>query len=304
MKFFLSILLAFASVVALKAQTNDSVPATAVESTEAAAQAAPGAPVDASAAPVDGAATEKPAAPVKVDAEKLAQQADSAYSKDNYILAESLYLQALKVGGSSSTLFYNLGNAYYRQGMYGKAIVNYERALKLDPTNGDARANLEFVNSKITDKQIDNGSYMSSLWDGLVSLFTANGWAILSLVLFALFLGGAALYIFSTTIVVKKASFFGGLIVLVLTVISTIVAFDAADRVNSNRYAIIIPPAAQLSTSPREARSQSEQAFLLHEGTKVEVIDSLSTAGEGTWYEVVVGRGDRAWIPATAVERI
>ena len=74
--------------------------------------------------------------------EELAQSGDSAYAADNFVLARELYTEAMKTGGSSAVLFYNLGNAYYRQGNLGKAIVNYERALKLDPTNADARENL------------------------------------------------------------------------------------------------------------------------------------------------------------------
>lgn len=236
--------------------------------------------------------------------EQLAQMADSAYSADNFQMAEQLYLQALKEGGSSSVLFYNLGNAYYRQGNLGKAIVNYERALKLDPTNADARTNLDFVNSKITDKQIDSGSYLDSVWDGTVGMFRPDTWAVIALVLFAIFLGAVAVYIFSSAVTVKKTSFFGGMIVFVVTVVAVVISFAAANRVNSNNYAIILPPASQLSTSPREARSQAEQAFLLHEGTKVEIIDSLATSADGTWYEVMVGHGERAWVKSTEVERI
>lgn len=243
-------------------------------------------------------------APEILSGEILAQKGDSAYSADNFVLAESLYLQALKKDGSSTQLFYNLGNAYYRQGNLGKAIVYYERALKLDPTNVDARSNLEFVNSKIADKQIDSGSYLDSIWDGTVGMFHPDTWAWIALILFAVFLGALAVYIFSSTISVKKASFFGGLIVFVVTVGAVIVAFAAANRVNSNQYAIILPPASQLSTSPREARSQAEQAFLLHEGTKVEIIDSISGGAEGAWYEVLVGHGERAWVKASEVERI
>lgn len=280
MKLIYSIVLIFVSVLAVKAQTADSIvrPAAA-----------------------DG---EAPRKTVTLSAEALAQQADSAYSADNFVMAEALYLKALKSGGSSSILFYNLGNAYYRQGNLGKAIVNYERALKLDPTNSDARANLNFVNSRITDKQIDSGSYMYSLWEGAVGLFRADTWAIITLVLFAVFLGAVAAYIFSSAVIVKKASFFGGLIIFVMTVCAVIISFSAANRANSDNYAIILPPSSQLSTSPREARSQSEQAFLLHEGTKVEVIDSIANPGEGMWYEVLVGHGERAWVKASEVERI
>lgn len=241
---------------------------------------------------------------MRLPAELLAHQADSAYSADNFLLAEQLYLRVLETGGSSTALFYNLGNAYYRQGNLGKAIVNYERALKLDPTNRDARANLEFVNSKITDKQIDSGSYMMSVWDGAVGMFHADTWAVISLILFAVFIGAVAAYIFSSAVAVKKASFFGGLVVFFVTVCAVIISFAAANRVNSADYAIILPPASQLSTSPREARSQAEQAFLLHEGTKVEIIDSIPGQGDGMWYEVMVGHGERAWVKADEVERI
>ena len=239
-----------------------------------------------------------------LSAETLAHKADSAYSADNFLLAEQLYLRALRTGGSSTAIFYNLGNAYYRQGNLAKAIVNYERALKLDPTNRDARANLEFVNSKITDKQIDSGSYMMSLWDGAVGMFHADTWAVITLVLFAVFLSAVAVYIFSSAVAAKKASFFGGLVVFMAMVCAGVISFAAANRVNSSDYAIILPPASQLSTSPREARSQAEQAFLLHEGTKVEIIDSIPGQGDGMWYEVMVGHGERAWVKAAEVERI
>ena len=121
-----------------------------------------------------------------VSGNELVQRGDSAYTADNFALAEQLYTAAMKESGTSSTLFYNLGNAYYRQGNLGKAIVNYERALKLDPTNDDARANLEFVKTKITDRQIDSGSIMEKLRDGIVEYFHADTWAWITVVLFAL----------------------------------------------------------------------------------------------------------------------
>lgn len=291
MKLIYSILFLMVAVLTMGAQATDSV--VAENPAEGPAQVADTLPEEGG---------EEPAA--IISGEALAQQADSAYSADNFVMAEALYLKALEAGGSSSTLFYNLGNAYYRQGNLGKAIVNYERALKLDPTNADARANLEFVNSKITDKQIDSGSYMDSVWEGTVGMFHADTWAIVALVLFAIFLGAIAAYIFSSAVAVKKASFFGGLVVFALTVCAVIVSFAAANRVNSDRYAIILPPSSQLSTSPREARSHAEQAFLLHEGTKVEIIDSIANPGEGMWYEVLVGHGERAWVKASEVERI
>jgi fatty acid-binding protein DegV len=85
---------------------------------------------------------------------------------------------------------------------------------------------------------------------------------------------------------------------------STIISFSAAKRVENNSYAIILPPSSQLSTTPREARTRSEEAVLLHEGTKVEIIDSIATSADGKWYEVRVGSTERAWIKSGDVERI
>lgn len=236
---------------------------------------------------------------------ELAQQADSAYTQDNFALAEKLYLESIRQDGTSSTLFYNLGNTYYRQGNLGKAIVNYERALKLDPTNTDARDNLEFVKSKITDRQtVDDSSITIAFWNNIVGLFQANTWAWIAVALFAICLGAMLIYVFSSVVTVKKICFFGAIIVFMLCALSIVISFSAANRVNTHNHAIILPPSAQLSTTPREARTASEEAFLLHEGTKVEIVDSVATPGEGTWYEVAVGAGDRAWIKASDVEKI
>lgn len=250
----------------------------------------------------DKVGTELPS--VSASASALISQADSAYAADNFPMAERLYKDALIHHGSSSVLFYNLGNTYYRQGNLGMALVNYERALKLDPSNSDARINLEFVKGKIADRQIDEGSIMETLWDNTVTLFKADTWAWIAVVLFALFLAGLVTYLFSRVVIVRKISFFGGAIVFILCAAAIIISFAAANRIESDNWAIVLPPASQLSTSPREARTQSEEAFLLHEGTKVEIVDSVQTSGEGKWYEVLVAGRERAWIKAADVERI
>lgn len=234
----------------------------------------------------------------------LTEKGDSAYEADNYAQAEQFYLLALKQEGASPSLYYNIGNACYRQGSLGKAVVNYERALKLDPTDEDARANLEFVQSKLADKQLDDGSIMTRISDRTISAFKADTWATVAVSLFALFIACMAVYLFANAVMVRKISFFGGIVVFIATFIAVIISFAAANRKDSSDYGVILPPAAQLATSPREARSQSEQAFLLHEGTKVLIVDSISTATEGKWYEVRVGARDRAWIKAEEIEKI
>ena len=97
----------------------------------------------------------------------ILQQADSAYTADNFQEAAAAYQHVINTEGTSAEILYNLGNCYYRMGEFGKAILSYERALRLDPTSEDARNNLEFVNSKIADRPGERGSFLGNALDAL-----------------------------------------------------------------------------------------------------------------------------------------
>lgn len=240
-------------------------------------------------------------------ATNLSEQADSAYMRDDFATAATLYQQIIDEEGTSSDLYYNLGNVYYRQGMLGKAILYYERALKLNPTNEEALSNLAFVNSKITDIPGDKGTFISNTFNNIVAKLHSNTWAAIAIISFILLLIGIAMYVFSSNITIRKSGFFGGLILLVATIIANIFAYMAALRSTSNNEAIIISPSTLLSTSPREPKDRSEEAMLLHEGTKVEILDSVKNGIDSTaiiWYDVQVDNTHRAWIKSSAVEKI
>lgn len=240
-------------------------------------------------------------------AASLSEQGDSAYTADDYQRAAALYTKAAEIEGTSSTLFYNLGNTYYRMGQLGKAILNYERALKLDPTNEDARANLAYVNSRIIDQPGDRGSVMSKIIDDTASSAHSNTWSWISLGCFTLLLGAVAVYIFSDNVALRKVSFFGGLALFALTIAGIILAIIAADKATSTERAVVIAPSTQLSTSPRQPKDKTEQAMLLHEGTVVEIIDSVATPADSVnpvWFDVRVDNANRAWISKSDTERI
>ncbi len=246
-------------------------------------------------------------APFSISASTLVEQADSAYSNDNYKEAVKLYNEVINTEGTSSNLYYNLGNSYYRLGQLGKAIICYERALILDPTNGDAKANLQFVNSKITDKPIDSGTFISNTLGKVLNLMHPNTWAMMTLIIFFVLLIGVALYIFSSSILVRKIGFFGGLISLLIFIIMLIFSFMAANKATTHTNAVITVPSSILSTSPRQPKDRTEEAVLLHEGTKVEIVDSVTSRKDSItdkWYEVKIDHTNRAWINSSAVEKI
>lgn len=240
-------------------------------------------------------------------ATNLTEAADSAYMSDNFKEAIDLYEQAIRDNGSSSLIYYNLGNAYYRNGNFGKAILNYERALKLDPSNEDAKTNLNFVNGKITDKPVDYSSLTDKIHAKTVTFMSADLWAWTTLALFIAFMLSVAGYIFCSSIILRKICFFGGLVLFVFTLTGIIISFNAAARTTATDKAIVISEAVQLGTSPRTPKNKAEQAFLLHEGTKLTIVDSLNVTTDSLpskWYEVNVDSEHRAWINSKDIEKI
>ena len=237
----------------------------------------------------------------------IGSRADSAYNKENYREAIELYRQSIELEGKSSTAYYNLGNAYFRNDNLGMAVLNYERALRLDPTNSDARQNLEFVRSRIQDRPEDDTTFFSTIHNKVVSAFTPDTWAWLAFAIFVLLAGAVALYIFSNEIVLRKAGFFGGLVLLFVFAYSLFVAADAAGTAQSHESAVVTAPSTQLSSAPRAAKTASDKVVTIHEGTKVEIVDSVATPDDPAspkWYEVKINNNTRAWLRAIDVERI
>ena len=187
----------------------------------------------------------------------LADQANAAYQRDDFNSALSLYEQAAKEDGTSSLLYYNMGNTHYRLGNMGKAVLCYERALLLDPSNDDARTNLEFVNDKLQLK-IDRGSsFVSDTIGGFVRSIASDTWAHLGIASFILLLVAVLVYIFAEAVILRKIGFFGGGVLLLVSVVSNICAFYTHSIAVNKSYAIVTIPSATLSTSPRVPKDKS-----------------------------------------------
>lgn len=234
-------------------------------------------------------------------------QADSAYSAEKYSEAVALYSKAIKKYGTSSDLYYNLGDAYYRNGNLGKAMVCFKRSLRLDPTNDDAKQNVQFLKTKLIDRVGDSGSFFGNSFDAISNIASSNMWAWISFGLFVLVVTGVILYLFSNIVLVRKFGFFGGILCIVLMLVSISFSVHAHSLSVAKDEAVIIAPSTILSTSPRQPKDRNEEAMLLHEGTIVKILDSV-TSGTGDnavkWCEVQVDNAHRAWIKSTDIEII
>lgn len=237
---------------------------------------------------------------------ELALRGDEAYQTEHYSEAIAIYLEAIEKDGSSSDIYYNLGNAYYRNGQIAEAILSYERALRLNPTNAEARANLAFVNDRITDKKGESGSFLSNSFVSITNLFSSNGWAYVALMLFILTVAGVVVYFFLDSVIVRKIGFFGGILTGIMMIFCMIFAIKAKSMAEDPSDAIIVSETSVLSTVPRAPMTREEEALLLHKGTKVKILRSMSLPGDSsqTWHEVSVDNQHRAWINNDDIERI
>ena len=231
-------------------------------------------------------------------------RANQAYKQELYNEALKLYLQEAEKTGVSSALYCNIGDTYYRLKDNVHAVLFYERALLLDPSNSDARFNLEFVRGKMQLPDDAGDSWFSNWVDQTVSRFSSNTWAIIAIITFLLFLAGVAIYMFMDNVLMRKIGFFGGAVLIVACILANLAAFHVYHKATDGNGAIIMPESVTLSTAPREPRGKEEEAFKLQQGTRVEIVDSVADKANGKWLQVSTAGGHKAWVNAKEVEVI
>ena len=234
---------------------------------------------------------------VAASAQTSFERAAEAYNAQRYADAVALYDSVEVNEGVSAPLYYNRGNAYYKMGLYAAAILNYERALLLNPGDGDTRANLKLANSKITDQIEPAGKFFLTVWaQGLRDCCSGNTWAVIGIGSFLLFLLGLYFYIFVRNIKVKKAGFFVALPMFLISVVANACAIDQNKHRSAHDEAIVFSPVVTVKSTPAESGTD---LFILHEGTKVTLMEKV-----GEWMEVRIADGNRGWLPVSAIEII
>ena len=225
------------------------------------------------------------------------QNADLEYKKGNYQQAIKDYEGLLK-NGVSSELYYNLGNAYYRTDNITKAVLNYERALMLDPGNSDIRFNLQFARSKTIDKIVPADEMFFITWyKAVVNYTSVDRWASIAVFSICSVLVLLLIYLFGPNATVRKIGFFGAGLFVVLFLLTNLFAWQQKHQFDNRTGAIVISSSIGVKKTP--ARSASED-FILHEGTRVEIVDKTMAQ----WREIRLGDGREGWIPVSSIEEI
>ena len=229
--------------------------------------------------------------------EDAIKEAEAAYTQENYSQAIELYEEILKVYGDSHEIFYNLGNAYYKTGKIAPAIINYERALMINPGDADIRFNLEVAKLMKVDRIDPIGEFFLVEWfRSIQNLLSVNTWASLGIGCFILFIGCLILFFFSKWMRLRKMGFYLGIVLLLIVVCSNLFAWNQHKAIVNRNGAIIFAPTVTIKSSPD---ASGNDLVVLHEGTKVFIKSSL-----GEWYEIELEDGNVGWIPQKDLERI
>ncbi len=228
---------------------------------------------------------------------ELIQKANEAYINENYHQAIEIYEQIRQMEWESSVLYYNLGNAYYQAGQRGKAILNFERALRLDPNDEAVRHNLRIARAELPERFEQLPQLFFLDWrDGFVRLLPVDGWAAtIAVLVMAISLCIGLFFMFKNR-VLKKTLFITGIVLLIFLFLSLYAANRQYHFHHVRQEAIVMSPRVTAKSAPGE---RGIDVFVIYEGVKVVIQSELMD-----WYEVRLPNGNVGWINRDTLEHI
>lgn len=223
--------------------------------------------------------------------------ADSAYAQADYEKAIKLYGK-LAEQNATTDVCYNLGCAYYRIDDMAHSVLWFERALRLDPSNKDVLFNLEMARSKTIDKIVPQHEFiLFTYFKAMTNWFSLRTWTIIALLSFVMMLVLLLIFWASDSILVRKLAFSSAVLLLLISVLSNVCAVQQRNFKQTHTSGIIISPAVTVKSTPAD---NGNDLFVLHEGSKVEILDSSLKE----WCEVSIADGKQGWIPKKSFDLI
>lgn len=229
--------------------------------------------------------------------DSLWYKANDAYAMGEYDNAANTYKLIEKEGYGSAGLFYNMGNAYFKQVDKGKAILYYERAFKLDPSNNDIEVNLEIARMNTLDKIDVLPEFILSTWiKDFRNIMSSDKWGYTAIILFIITAFLMMGYNFAPTTRQRKLAFVLACVAMLFAIFSIFFAINLRSNARSNNFAIVMSPVSNIKSAPN---STGNNLFILHEGAKIEILEQV-----GGWSRIELSDGRQGWIQIADMEII
>ena len=225
----------------------------------------------------------------KADVKSVMQKGNDFYKNNQYQLAIDEYDKLIKQGYEGTSLYYNLGNAHYRLGKVGYAILYYEKALKLSPNDEDVKHNLALAKLNIKDKvETLPPFFIFNIWESVLASLSVSGWTVFVYIVFILFLLCVIAYFFSRTSTQQRVSFFSGAGVFAVLILVIILLAVKMNKEFNIKDGIIVSNLVTVKSSPDNS---SKDEFVIHEGLKVRLEDKVDN-----WVKIRLEDGKLGWI--------
>lgn len=230
-------------------------------------------------------------------AQSAFEQGNQFYQKEKYQEAINSYESVLASGKQSAELYFNLGNSYYKLHKVAPAIYNLEKAAQLNPSDTDIQTNLDFARKMAIDdiKEVPKVGFNKLLQD-LTSSYHFDTWAWIAIAFSFVFLGLFAGYYFSKTALKKRIYFTGMFIALLGILISISSGMYEKNRITNEKPAIVFAEKVNVKSEPK---ATSTNAFVLHEGTKVTILESIAN-----WKKIQLADETTGWIDSESIKEL
>ncbi len=229
--------------------------------------------------------------------ETLFSKATEYYNNGKYNKAIDNYMSILESGQHSASLYFNLGNCYYKLNSIGPSIYYYEKALLLDPNDGEILNNLAYAqNMRLDAIEAMPKTEIAKIYDSTVNLFGIDQWAYLAVAFVLLSIILYLTYFFLSSANKKRISFITSIFSISLGVMCILLAYLQQQQEKKNDPAIVFNKEVKVSSEPNQ---NSDVVFTLHEGTKVNVLEELDG-----WQKIWIADGQTGWLLSNTIKKI
>ena len=223
-------------------------------------------------------------------------RANQSYEAGQFAEAAAIYEAIVEAGVHNSDLYYNLGNAYFKQGDLGRAILNYRRAQRLTPRDADVIANLNLARARTVDQLETTGGGLTNLIQAAEEWLTLNEALVLALALWVLICYFAIL-----AILLPRLRRVFGWVMAVLALFLMIGLISVANRFYTDRQyppAVVVAPEVDITSGPGSSEQYLVE-FTLHAGAETRLLEERPG-----WRRISLPGDLQGWVPAEAIEGI